>query len=102
MNATSLQELRAAQGNQDPQDERLDKLRELLLGDHARETEASLAAIAARLDSLEASVSNQLDALSARIEAMAGSLEADRRASFLELSKNVEGLAERIRALSKG
>lgn len=105
MTATSLNELRAATASpdhqHDGQDARLEKVRDLLMGDHARETDARIAALLSRIEHLEMAVSRQLDALSARIEALAGSTEADRRAGFAELAKHVEGLSERIRTLSR-
>lgn len=101
MNATSLNELRSQTSSQESEDTRLAKVRDLLMGDHARETEARIAALTSRIEHIEVSLTRQLDALSARIEALAGSTEADRRAGFSELAKHVEGLSERIRALSR-
>lgn len=101
MNATSLQVLRAAQAAGEQPDERLAKVRDLLIGDHAREMEARIASLALKLEQVETTLTRQLDALAARLDALAGSVEADRRAAFLELSNNVEDLAARIRTLSR-
>ena len=118
MNATSLEELRAGQ---DPElrDDRLEQVRELLFGDQARELHASIAALEQKQREIEASfeekqrnfvtsfeqgqrefqtsVSRQFDAILARIEALAGETEAERRSAFEELSRSVLDLGERIR-----
>jgi hypothetical protein len=101
MNASSLHELRAAQAARNPQDERMDQVRELLIGEHVRETEARIAALAHRIDQMESTVAGQLDSLARRIEALAGETDAGRRSAFLELSRHVESLAEGIRTMAK-
>jgi hypothetical protein len=112
MNATSLEELRAGQGSE-PNDDRLDQVRELLFGDHMREIHARIAALEQRQRDHEASseqrqqefhisVTRQFDAIMARIEALAGETEAERRSAFEELSRSVLDLGERIRAASSG
>ncbi len=101
MNATSVDELRAGAPQPEVSDARLDKVRELLIGDHARETEMRLAALAQRVADLEGLVARQLDQLSSRIEDAARVGESGRRAAFDELARHVAGLAEQIRSLSK-
>lgn len=101
MTVTSLNDMRPPATSGDAQDARLEKVRDLLMGDLARDTDARLSALAARVNELEVTIARQLDALSARIEALSGSVEADRRAGFAELAKHVEGLSERIRTLSR-
>jgi hypothetical protein len=108
MNATSLEVLRAAQA---PElvDDRMEQIRELLFGDLVRDIHARIAALEERQRAFETSqaeglrefhisVGRQFDAVLARIEALAGETEAERRSAFEELSRNVLDLGERIRA----
>lgn len=105
MNATTLQELRAAQALREPQDERLTQVRELLMGDHARDMESRMIALSARLDALEMSMMqsmmHQLDAMAAKIETLAAGADSERRQAFGELARHVEMLSDGIRSISK-
>lgn len=101
MNATTLQELRAAQALREPQDERLTQVRELLIGDHTRDMESRMIALSARLDALEMSMINQLQVLSGKIDTMASTADAERRLAFGDLARHVDMLSESIRSISK-
>lgn len=102
MNANSLDQLRAAAGSRDSRDDRMDQVRQLLVGDHVRDMETKMLAFEARLQDLDAVIARKLDAVSARIDALASQLDYDRRAAFSELSQGVLELSERLRAVSKG
>lgn len=99
MNANSLEQLRASAA---PRDDRMDQVRQLLVGDHVREAETRMAALEQRLQDLDQCVARKLDAVSSRIDALASQLDYDRRAAFSELSQGVLELSERLRAVSKG
>lgn len=101
MNAPSLSELRPASAQRDPSDEKMDQIRELLIGQHVRDGEARFAALEARIRDVEISLSRRLDALSARLEAMAAETGAERRNTFEELSRGVAELGEHIRKISR-
>ncbi len=101
MNATSLDQLRTVPGGRDPQDEKMEQIRDLLVGDVIRRTERRLSDIEKRLDDLESSVGSRLSALHARLEALAGEVGAEHRTAFDELSKCVLDLSERIRNISR-
>jgi hypothetical protein len=102
MNATSLEELRAGlAAKRDASDDRMDQIRELLIGDYLRSSDARFAILESRLRDLEGLVFRRVDALSARIEAMSGEFGSDRRASFDELSRMVGELGESIRRISR-
>ncbi len=101
MNATNLHELRDLSSNENAPDERMDEVRELLIGDHARDTEARIAALTQRIDALETTMTRQMEGFAARLESLANDADADRRAAFQELSQHVESLAESIRSLTK-
>lgn len=102
MNAPTLNELRAAAAQRDGGDDRMQQIRDLLVGDQLRQQDARLAAVEMRLRELEGLVFRRVDALSARIEALSGELGADRRTSFDDLSRMVLELGESIRRLSRG
>ncbi len=94
MNAPSLSEIRSAVGRE-LSDEKMDQVRELLVGDAVRRLEA-------RITDVEVGIGRQLDALEARIEALAGASEGDRRATFEALAHSVGELSEQIRRISRG
>jgi hypothetical protein len=115
MNATSLEELRAGQVSE-LRDEKMEQIRELLFGDQVRDLHARIAALEQRQTDFatavgqqhleieqkhrefQLAVSRQFDAIAARIEALAGETDAERRSAFEELSRSVLDLGERIRA----
>ena len=102
MNVTSLDDLRKAKSEeQGLEDERMEQIRELLLGDHYRLGDARIARLEQRMADLELLLSKRLDALSARIEALGGEMESERRASFDELARAVDDLSRRIQRLGK-
>jgi hypothetical protein len=101
MNAPSLNEIRGA-ANRDLTDEKMDQVREILVGDSMRSMDARLSFLETRLNEYEVSIARQLDALEARIEALAGAADGDRRATFEALATGVAGLSEQIRRISRG
>ncbi|MBK9079250.1 MAG: hypothetical protein WBP38_15645 [Hyphomicrobium sp.] len=101
MNAPSLNEIRGAV-NRDLTDEKMDQVREILVGDSMRSMDARLAFLETRLNEFEVSIGRQLDALEARIEALAGAADGDRRVTFEALATSVASLSEQIRRISRG
>ncbi|MCB1514497.1 MAG: hypothetical protein KDJ18_06745 [Hyphomicrobiaceae bacterium] len=101
MNATSLDQLRTAPTSRDGQDEKMDQIRDLLVGDVVRQMDRRLGALESRLEDMEASVSSRLSALHARLEAMSGEVSADQRSSFDALARSVLELGEHIRKIAK-
>lgn len=102
MNANSLDQIRSVGGARDGRDDRMEQVRQLLVGDHVRDMETRMLALEQRLQDVDGSVARKLDAVSARIDALASQLDYDRRAAFSELSQGVLELSERLRAVSKG
>ncbi len=86
----------------DGAEDRMEQIRELLVGEHLRVQEARLSAVESRLRDLEGLVFRRVDALTARIETLAADTGNDRRAAFDELSRMVLDLSENIRRLSRG
>lgn len=101
MNAPSLNEIRSAAGR-DVADEKMDQIRELLVGDAVRRMEARLTFLETRVGEFEMTFGRQLDALQARIEALAGGVDGERRAAFESLASSVAELSEQIRRISRG
>lgn len=85
----------------DPGDEKMDQIRELLIGEYVRASEARIVALEARVNAMESSLVHRIDAMAARIEALAGETEGERRTAFKELASSVIDLGERIRRISK-
>lgn len=100
MNATSLDELRGTK-SRDPVDEKMEQVRELLVGEDLRRSEARLAAMELRIRDIETGLTQRLDALAARLDALAGETAAERRSSFDELAKSVASLGDEIRRIGK-
>jgi hypothetical protein len=101
MNAPSLSGLRSIAGR-DVADEKMDQVRELLVGDAVRRMEARVTFLESRVGEFEMGFGRQLDALQARIEALAGGVDGERRASFEALAASVSELSEQIRRISRG
>lgn len=101
MTATSLDALRTGAPSRLVADEKMDQVRELLVGEDLRRTDVRLAAIEARIEKLETEMAHRIDAMQARVEAMAGEVSGQHRAAFKELSDGVADLGERIKNLSR-
>jgi len=101
MNAPSLSEIRSAV-TRDMQDEKMDQIRELLIGDTLRRLESRVAALEAQIADVNLGITRQLDALETRIEALSGSAPDERRAAFDSLALSVAELSEQIRRIARG
>jgi len=101
MNAPSLNDIRPAFSVRDEADEKMIQVRDLLIGDYARATDARLTALETRIRDLETGIGERLTLLQQRIEALGADHTADRQASFDELGRHVRDLGERIRVLSQ-
>jgi hypothetical protein len=100
MNATSYAEFRSAIGqSSQANDEKMEQVRELLFGEHQRQSEARLAMLEARIRELELSLLRRLEALEGRMEQVASRVEADQRATLDELGRGISDLGERVRRL---
>lgn len=100
MNAPSLNEIRGAV-TRDVTDEKMDQVREILIGDAVRHMEARVAFLETRLNDIEVSVARQLDALEARIETLGGAADGQRREAFDALAMSVASLSDQIRRIAR-
>lgn len=101
MNAPSLNEIRGTV-NRDMTDEKMEQVREILVGDAMRRMEARVSFLETRLNDFEISISRQLDALEARIEQLAATADGERRGTFEALANSVASLSDQIRRISRG
>jgi len=101
MTATSINALRNRTNSQDEVDDRMDQVRDLLVGDHIRSSEARLNVLEARVRDMETNFSRQIDAISLRMEALAGEVNNEHRTAFNELASNISELGESIRRIAK-
>ena len=102
MNATSLTELRNGAAPHEAADDKLEQIRDLLYGEFKRDHDARLRVLEAQMKELEAGLHRKLDAIQARVEAMAAEHSTERRTSFDELSRSIFELGDRIRRISHG
>ncbi|MEO1206772.1 MAG: hypothetical protein AAFV45_10605 [Pseudomonadota bacterium] len=101
MTATSLNGLRNGSSGMDLADERMDQIRELLVGDTVREFEHRLSTMEVRIRELEDELARRVEALDMRLEALSGEVTGERRAAFDELSKGINDLGQRIKQISR-
>jgi hypothetical protein len=83
-------------------DVEMEQIRELLVGEILRRSDARIDKLEARLKDLEGEITRGLDALSARIGSVGAETAAEQQAAFEKLSQGVVELGERIRSLGKG
>ena len=101
MNAPTLNELRNALPARDFGDDKMNQVRNLLIGDYVRESEARLAAVEMRLRDLETGISQRLTVLQQRIESLATDATIERQTAFEELARSVADLSDKIRVIAR-
>jgi len=101
MNSTSLDELRGGGSGREPQDRKMEQIRDLLVGDVLRATDMRIAELESRLKDLQVMTGRQLDAIAARVEALSAEIGAGQRSAFDELAKSIVELGDRVRRIAK-
>ncbi|MCH9808355.1 MAG: hypothetical protein K0U74_11535 [Alphaproteobacteria bacterium] len=101
MTATSLDALRTGAPQRQVNDEKMQQVRDILVGEDLRRTEDRLTAIETQLRTLETDISRRLDAMQARIEALSGEVAGERRAAFDELAQGISDLGSHIKKISR-
>ena len=101
MNAPTLHELRNALPAREFGDDKMNQVRDLLIGDYVRASEARLAALEMRLREFETLMTQRLTLLQQRIESLAGDTTTERQAAFEELARSVAELGDRIRIIAR-
>jgi DNA anti-recombination protein RmuC len=89
MNATSPNELRNGAATDEGADDKFEQIRDLLYGEFKREHDKRLNHLEAQVRELEVGLHRKLDAIQARVEAMASENATERRTSFDELSRSI-------------
>jgi hypothetical protein len=88
-------------GPSDGPDIRMEQIRELLVGEIVRRSEARARSLETRIKELEEEFGRRIDTVAGRIEALGTELTAGRRSAFEELSQRVVELGERIRNFAR-
>jgi len=101
MNASNPSEYRTAVVDNDPTDDRMDQIRQLLIGDFQKAQDARVLALEARVREIETIMVRRLDALQARIDALSGEVTTNQRTAFDEMSRGVKELSDRIRQIPR-
>lgn len=100
MNATPLDSLGPDHG-QEPGDDKMEQVRELLYGELRREHELRITELERRFKAFELDVTRRLDALHARLEALRAESGSDRRAAFDELARGMTELSHEIQRIAR-
>jgi hypothetical protein len=101
MNAPTLNDLRNGLPVRDFSDDKMTQIRDLLVGDFTRATDARMLAMESRIRDLETGLGQRLTTLHQRIESLAEDHSVDRKAAFDELAKSVLDLGDRIRMITR-
>lgn len=101
MNAPSRSDFPPPPFARDPNDDRMDQIRELLFGEFQKQNEARFVEVTLRLREIETLFTRRLDAMQAQLDALAGEVNAGQRAAFDELSRGVQDLGDRIRRIAR-
>ena len=78
---------------------RMQQIRELLHGDLKRQHEARIAALELRIHEMQTGIIHQLDALSARLDALSVEVGNVRREHLDELARGFQDMGDRVRRL---
>lgn len=104
MSTTLLGDLGIGLTTRDPSEDKMEQVRELVLGDFRHQWDARVVVLENRVAELEArnrelelALHHRIDALQTRIDAVAGTLAADRRNAFEEIAQGLQELGERVR-----
>lgn len=85
----------------DRPDIRMEQIRELLVGEIMRRSEARARSLETRMKELEEEIGRRIDTVAGRIDALGTEMTAGRRSAFEELSQRVVELGERIRNFAR-
>lgn len=101
MNVTTPTDVWAGVGSRTLADEKMEQVRDLLIGDYKRQCDVQLAAMDARLRELETVMMRRLSDLEARMEALSTRCGEQQRTAFDELSRGLADLGRRVREAAR-
>ena len=94
-----LTEIKNGATARDLPDVKMDQIRELLFGEVQRQSDQRIASMEARVRELETTLHHPLDAMQARIDALAGDARDDRRSTLEELARGIAELGDRVKRI---
>jgi hypothetical protein len=96
-----LTEIKNSAATRDLPDVKMDQIRELLFGEVQRQSEQRITTLEAKVRDLETAMSHRLDAMQARIEALAAETRGDRRSTLDELARGITDLGDRVKRIPR-
>jgi hypothetical protein len=96
-----LTEIKNGANPRDLSDVKMDQIRELLFGEVQRQSEQRITLLEAKVRDLETSLQHRLDAMLARIDALAAETRGDRRSTLDELARGITDLGERVKRIPR-
>jgi hypothetical protein len=96
-----LTEIRNGATARDLPDVKMDQIRELLFGEVQRQSEQRVVTLEAKVRELETALHHRLDAMQARIEALAAETRGDRRSTLDELTRGIADLGDRVKRIPR-
>ncbi len=99
MTTSMFGEFRNGSGSQDPFDDKMQQIRELLFGEFKRDSDARLALIEARVRELEQGLHRKLDAIQARLDAISAEVGNERRRDLDQLAESIAELSTKVRKI---
>ncbi|MBS0241670.1 MAG: hypothetical protein JSS20_05790 [Proteobacteria bacterium] len=99
MSSSPFGEYRNGVSASEPLEDKMQQIRDLLFGEFKRDSDQRLALVEARVRELESGLHRKLDAIQARLDALASDVSADRRRSLDRLADSIAELGEKVRRI---
>jgi hypothetical protein len=96
-----LTEIKNGANPRDLSDVKMDQIRELLFGEVQRQSEQRITLLEAKVRDMETSLQHRLDAMQARIDALAAETRGDRRSALDELARGITDLGDRVKRIPR-
>jgi hypothetical protein len=96
-----LLDLKTGAPPRDLPDVKMDQIRELLFGEVQRQSEQRITTLEAKVRDLELSLQHRLDAMQARIDALAVETRGEHRSTLDELARGIADLGDRVKRIPR-
>ena len=100
-NESKLTELKNSANPRDLSDVKMDQIRELLFGEVQRQSEQRITTLEAKIRDLEMTLNHRLDAMQARIEALASEMRGEHRSTLDELARGIADFGDRVKRIPR-